>query len=148
MVPDEDYICTTRRAQVREYFFGSPKNTLSPHTQQLDFSLAAIYRLPEQPSELLRSLLPGGGDDSALASAIFEKVEPSSQLLHSVLAIMQADSHASQEDIREASVLGFVYVAEVDEARKKLKLLTPLSGRLPDQAMVWGSWPEAVDLLG
>ena len=146
VIPDDDFLRQVRRAQVREYFFGTAKNTLSPHTQQIDFSLMTIYRLAEQ-SDLLRSLLPGG-DDTTLANSTFEKIEPSSQLLHSVLAIVQADASAAQEDIRDASVLGFVYVAEVDETRKKLKMLTPLSGRLPNQAMVWGAWPENVDLLG
>lgn len=146
VVPDDDFIRQMHRAQVREYFFGSAKNTLSPHTQQIDFSLATIYKLAEQ-SDLLRSLLPGG-DDSVVPNTIFETVEPSAQLLHAVLAIMQVEPNASQEDIRDASVLGCVYVAEVDESRKKLKLLTPLSGRIPNQIMMWGTWPESVDLLG
>ena len=146
VVPDDDYVRHTQRAQIKEYFFGSVKNTLSPHTQHLDFSMTTIYKLIEQ-SDQLRSLLPGG-DDSTSATSIFEKVEPSSQLLHSVLAITQAKASALQEDIRDASILGFVYVAEVDENKRKLKLLTPLSGRLPDNAMVWGNWPESADLLG
>ena len=146
VVPDDDYVRYTRRAQIKEYFFGSVKNTLSPHTQHIDFSMATIYILIEQ-SDLLRSLLPGD-DDSTSANSIFEKVEASSQLLHSVLAITQAKASASQDDIRDASILGFVYVAEVDENKRKLKLLTPLSGRLPDNAMLWGNWPESADLLG
>ncbi len=68
---------------------------------------------------------------------------------NSVLAIMHADPNDSQENIRDASVIGFVYVADVDEKRKKMKVLAPVSGRLPARAIVWGRWPEAVgDLVG
>jgi polyribonucleotide 5'-hydroxyl-kinase len=63
---------------------------------------------------------------------------------NSVIAIVQADPNDSQENIRDASVIGFVYVAEVDEKRKKMKVLSPLSGRLPNRAMIWGSWPEGI----
>lgn len=63
---------------------------------------------------------------------------------NSILAIVQADRNDSQENIRDASVMGFIYVAEVDEKKKKMKVLAPLSGRLPNQAMIWGSWPEGI----
>ena len=68
---------------------------------------------------------------------------------NSVLAILQAGPNDVQENIRDASVIGFVYVAEVDEKRKKVKILAPLSGRLPHKAMIWGMWPDGVgDLVG
>ena len=68
---------------------------------------------------------------------------------NSILAIMHADANDTHENIRDASVLGFVYVAEVDEKKKKVKILAPLSGRLPTGAMVWGRWPEGVgELVG
>ena len=63
---------------------------------------------------------------------------------NAILAIVHADPSDFQETIRDASVIGFVYVAEVDEKRKKLKVLAPLSGRLPDKAMIWGLWPEGI----
>ena len=44
---DESYLQQLRQAQIREYFFGDMKNTLSPHTLQIDFSQFAIYRLAE-----------------------------------------------------------------------------------------------------
>ena len=71
----------------------------------------------------------------------------SAQMQNSLLAILQADPNDSQENIRDASVIGFVYIAEVDEKRKKVKILAPLSGRLPSKAMIWGSWPEGIDSL-
>lgn len=63
---------------------------------------------------------------------------------NSIIAIVQADANDTQENIRDASVVGFVYVAEVDEKRKKMKILAPLSERLPNRAMIWGSWPESI----
>ena len=44
---DETYLRQLRQAQIREYFFGDAKNTLSPHTQQIDFNQFAIYKLAE-----------------------------------------------------------------------------------------------------
>ena len=80
---------------------------------------------------------------------IFDHVQPSSQMQNSVLAVMHADPSDTQENIRDASVVGFVYVAEVDEKRKKVKILAPLSGRLPHKALIWGTWPDGVgDLVG
>jgi len=44
---DEAYLEQFRQAQIREYFFGDAKSTLSPHTQQIDFSSVRIYKLAE-----------------------------------------------------------------------------------------------------
>ena len=44
---DESYQEQFRQAQIREYFFGDAKTTLSPHTQQIDFSSVTIYKLAE-----------------------------------------------------------------------------------------------------
>ena len=68
---------------------------------------------------------------------------------NAIIAIVHAEPGDSQENIRDASVIGFIFVAEVDEKRKKMKVLAPLSGRLPNKAMIWGAWPEGVaDLVG
>jgi len=66
-----------------------------------------------------------------------------------LLAVTHADPNASQDVIRDSSIMGYVYVAEVDEAKSKVRLLAPVSGRVPPRAMIWGSWPEPVpDLVG
>lgn len=44
---DESFMKQLRHAQVREYFFGDSKTTLSPHTQQLDFDQLSIYKIAE-----------------------------------------------------------------------------------------------------
>jgi hypothetical protein len=38
----------------------------------------------------------------------------------------------------------YVYVADVDEVKKKVKLLSPQPGGIPANAMVRGKWPEDV----
>ena len=44
---DEEYLRQYRQAQVREYFFGDSRSTLSPHTQQIDFNQLSIYKIAE-----------------------------------------------------------------------------------------------------
>ncbi|KAL8987935.1 MAG: hypothetical protein Q9177_002921 [Variospora cf. flavescens] len=146
---DEEHLQRHRQAQVREYFFGDAKVALSPHTQQVDFSQFTIYKIPE-PSDMLASLLPGGEvEEEPTHKPIYEQTQPSGQMQNGVLAIVQADVNDRPENIRDASVIGFIYVAEVDEKRKKLRILTPMGGRIPHRALVWGSWPADVgELVG
>ena len=96
----------------------------------------------------MASLLPGGADpDEASKDEIFERVEPTVSMQHCLLAIVQAGPNDSQEAIRDSSVVGFVHVEEVDEKKRKMRLLAPLSGRLPRKAMIFGTWPEATGNL-
>lgn len=44
---DDGYMQQRRQAQVREYFFGDAKTTLSPHTQNVDFDQLSIYKVAE-----------------------------------------------------------------------------------------------------
>ena len=44
---DEAYLQKLRQSQIREYFFGDAKTTLSPHTQQIDFDQVCIYKFAE-----------------------------------------------------------------------------------------------------
>ena len=96
---------------------------------------------------MLSSLLPGGQEDGE--AELYEKIEPSSAMLHCILAVMYASPLDTQETIRDASVMGFVYIAEVDEKKRRLKVLAPLNTRITDRPMIWGSWPEAtMSLVG
>ena len=103
-------------------------------------------------------LLPGHDNDdddddydpSATASGLggagklFERLEPSQGLLNMVAAVKYAGAASSQEQIRDAPVMGFVYVAEVDETRKRIRFLAPHPGRWGDKVLVIGNWPESV----
>lgn len=70
-------------------------------------------------------------------------------MLHCILAVMYASVLDPQDAIRDACIMGFVYVAEVDEKRRKIKLLAPLNTRVTDRPMIWGPWPEPImNLVG
>ena len=68
---------------------------------------------------------------------------------HWTLAVMNASTRDSPDTIRAARIMGYVYIADVDEERRKIRVLAPVSGRLGDRPLVMGSWPEPfVNLLG
>ncbi|EFX06160.1 mRNA cleavage factor complex 2 protein [Grosmannia clavigera kw1407] len=120
-------------ACIREYFFGDAKRTLDPYTQLVDFDALTVYRLPD-----------AGSADSRL-----EKVEASNALMHWTLSVMNASNHDPPDVVQHAAVLGFVYVADVEADRRKMRILAPVSGRLGDRPLVLGRWPEPyINLVG
>ena len=159
---DEVYMKALRAQQVRAYFFGRPDLSnqigLSPRAQQVDFAYLSVHRLqrPEEAAQSGLSFGPGGLDDDdedggGLRSAldrggkIYRKLtRAEGGMRNNVLAVVNADPDASEEDIRDSSVVGFLYVVDLDEARGKITLLAPVAGRIPSRAIVWGHWPEEV----
>lgn len=112
----------------------------------------------------LDSYLPGGAGDPAAPNTREDKTTdpttmtlqkvppptPPSALANTLLAITHAASTASTSDIRDASIMGFLYVADVDGEKGKVRVLAPMGGRVPPRAVVWGkNWPaEVVGLVG
>ncbi|KAF4122999.1 polyribonucleotide 5'-hydroxyl-kinase, partial [Geosmithia morbida] len=120
---EEAFMQRSREAAIKEYFFGDARRTLSPQIQHMGFDEVGYTQLVKE--------------------------EPSTLMQHWTLAIMHASTRDPPEVVRAASVMGYVYVSDVDEERRKIKLLSPVSGRLGDRPMVWGSWPEPhMNLLG
>ena len=105
------------------------------------------------PSKDLDLSGTGTGSSSGAAAAAgpdIEKVQPSQAMQNCTLAVVYAPALTTMADaIRGAAVAGFVYVADVDEKRRRLRVLAPVSARLGDRPLVWGPWPEPmVSLLG
>lgn len=145
---DETYMSLVHQSQIKEYFFGTPKQPLSPSTLSIEFSAITIYQI-RQNTAINSAFLPGSDSMETVEQSIYEKVQPNSLMLYSLLAVMYAGVNDSMEAIRDASVMGFVYVAEVDERRNRIKVLSPVGGGIGGRPCVWGSWPEAVgSLLG
>ncbi|RAL59583.1 hypothetical protein DID88_006442, partial [Monilinia fructigena] len=143
---DDAFMHQLRDATIKEYFFGDAKRTLSPHTQVVNFDELSIFKIREANS-MHNMFLPGGEEEAEPTQ--YEKVEPTPLMLHCIFAVMHASIRDSQDTIRDASVMGFVYVAEVDDKKKRLKILAPLNTRVTDRPLIWGTWPEApVNLMG
>lgn len=45
---DSTYLQQLRQAEIRNYFFGTPKNTLSPHTTSVEFNAISIFRVADR----------------------------------------------------------------------------------------------------
>jgi polyribonucleotide 5'-hydroxyl-kinase len=131
-----------RQAQIKEYFFGKGDETLAPSSQMADAADLNIFRVVE--GERI-----GGVDEYGMTveRQIFEKVAPSEAIQNQLLAITTASPNDPQSVIRDSSIRGYIYVADVDEAKKKVKLLCPLPGQTPGNAMILGNWPEPVEGL-
>ncbi|EEH22663.2 hypothetical protein PABG_04874 [Paracoccidioides brasiliensis Pb03] len=133
-------------------------NGTNPQTQQqLQQSI--------DPTTASSSLLPIPGLSSASTTSPssplhayipLKKLPPSTispiplALENTLLAVTHAAPNAPLNEIRDASVMGFVYVASVDEKKAKIRVLAPVGGRVPGRAMIWGKkWPgELVGLVG
>ncbi|KAK1715206.1 pre-mRNA cleavage complex II protein Clp1 [Colletotrichum lupini] len=134
---DVGYTQQACEASIKEYFFGSIGQTLSPATQQVDFDSLAIYKLGDY------SMYGGGADESLM------RVDPAQVMAHWTLAIVYASVKDSPETIRTANVMGYVYIADIDKEKRKLRILAPVSGRLGDRPLLMGKWPEPfINLLG
>ncbi|KAI1306916.1 Pre-mRNA cleavage complex II protein Clp1-domain-containing protein [Xylaria venustula] len=149
MERDEAFMQSIRESAIREYFFGNSKMTLSPFTQQVDFTAVSIWRINEASS---KTPADSGGitydNGETHTPDMLEKAEPSMMMQNCVLAVAYASVHDAPDTIRDANVMGFVYVADVDEKRRRLRILAPVSARLGDRPLLWGSWPEhMVNLL-
>ena len=130
-----------RHAQIKEYFFGKDgDDTLAPSSQMADFGDLNLFSIVEENGH--SEFRPG--DYDATTTPIYEKVTPSAAMQNSLLAITTALPTDKHEIIRDSSVRGYIYVADVDETKKKVRLLSPQPGQTPGNAMVLGNWPESV----
>lgn len=93
------------------------------------------------------SFMPGDTEEGE--KDIYERVTPNSMMHHCMLAVMYATVTDAQDTVRDASVMGFVFITEVDEKRNRIKVLAPMNTKIVDRPMIWGSWPEAsLSLIG
>ena len=85
--------------------------------------------------------------------ASFKKVEIGDVLLHSVLALSSAmpppgtvwNAEQEAEALINSPVVGFIYVAEVDESKRKMTVLSPAPGKLAYVYLIMGNlkWMDA-----
>ncbi|KAF2723848.1 hypothetical protein K431DRAFT_282540 [Polychaeton citri CBS 116435] len=152
---DVSFLKSSRQQETRQYFFGSARETLNPHSQVIGFNDLTIYRAR---SSAFASEEDEGDNDKGAADdddddyeptagndnsgLLFDKVTPSAAMMGGLVAVKFCASSSDLETIRDSAVMAFLYVADVDEARKRLRFLAPHPQRLGDRALVWGAWPE------
>ncbi|RKP04708.1 Pre-mRNA cleavage complex II protein Clp1-domain-containing protein [Thamnocephalis sphaerospora] len=159
---DKSFRRQSQVRKIREYFYGHPGNCeLSPFSLVVGFGDVNIFRVGEEhlvPS----SALPLGADRKAGGTRLVA-IEAGDILLHSILAIVDAaprsastagagdSTNESQTQDEEdflvlANVLGFVYVSDVNSAKRKMTVLAPSATRLPSNRLVMGvfKWAETV----
>lgn len=146
------YMRALRHAQIREYFFGKTSTSideiLAPSSQSADFDDLNIFRLLPPSSTTTTSADYSLDMMSGSSNTLYEKVNiTADELKDRILAVTTAGPKESGSSIRDASVRGYLYVAEVDEVKRKVRLLSPQPGQTPGQALVVGVWPEGVEGL-
>lgn len=149
---DPAFLKLARAQQVRQYFFGQPHTPLNPHSHSVPFGELNIYRAKSAPTSEEQSFKSGAADEDddyepdtagGSSDALFEKITPSSALMASLVAIkLCPGTHVDEKEIRDSAVMGYLYVADVDETKKRVRFLAPHPQRWGDRALVWGSLPE------
>jgi polyribonucleotide 5'-hydroxyl-kinase len=156
---DNAFMKQLRAQQVRQYFFGSGREALNPHSHSVPFADLDIFRAQSQSSIVAEESFGADmGDDDYEASDILataakgafglERITPSLAMTGNLIAIKFCHGQCEEREVRDSSIIGFLYVAEVDETRKRVRFLAPHPQRWGDRALVWGQgWPEVISDL-
>lgn len=127
MDDDESYSRDAQQQQIQKYFYGDSNDMkLAPRIVTVDFSALQVFRVK-----------PSTQFDDATEPPL-EKVADPNILSNTVLAILHAAHGSSEGEILDSEVLGYVYISEVDEEKQKVKILSPVPGRLPNKVMLLG----------
>ncbi|KAL3275842.1 hypothetical protein HHI36_020584 [Cryptolaemus montrouzieri] len=120
-----------RDQRIREYFYGTVKNSLYPHSFDMKWSELKIYRIgaPALPD----SCLPLGMKAKDHMTKLV-LLTPNSGLLHHLMAVSFCEEE--EEDILKTHVAGFVCVTNIDSERQTLTLLSPQPKPLPNTILV------------
>ncbi|KAG0049992.1 hypothetical protein BGZ83_005199 [Gryganskiella cystojenkinii] len=138
---DSTFRRQTQNQKIREYFYGTSKSELAPYSTMINYHDVEILRVGEG-SLAPSSALPIG-EDRKVSETHVVKVDPGEHLLHSVLAVSNAE-RMQEPEILETNLAGFIYVSEVHDVRKKLTVLSPCPGRIPKKFWWLGTlkWAE------
>ncbi|XP_018321404.1 protein CLP1 homolog [Agrilus planipennis] len=120
-----------RDQRIREYFYGTPKNPLYPHTFELKLSDVKIFKIGAPP--LPDSCLPLGMKAEDHLTKIVP-ITPNAAILHHILAVSYAKKE--EDDLLLSHVAGFVCVTNIDMERQTLSVLSPQPKPLPNNILL------------
>jgi len=128
-----------RDQRIREYFYGTPKNQLYPHSFDLKWSEVKLFKIgaPALPD----SCLPHGMKPEDHLTKVVP-LTPNPGILHHLFAVSFAEK--DDEDIIVSHCAGFVCVSNIDTERQTITLLSPQPKPLPNNILVL-SEPQFMD---
>ncbi|KAK9885900.1 hypothetical protein WA026_013774 [Henosepilachna vigintioctopunctata] len=120
-----------RDQRIREYFYGTLRSSLYPHSFDMKWSELKIYKIgaPAIPD----SCLPLGMKPKDHMTKLV-LLSPNLGLLHHILAVSFCES--GEDDIIKTHVAGFVCVTNVDIDRQLITLLSPQPKPLPNNILI------------
>ncbi|KAH3902354.1 related to Protein CLP1 [Saccharomycodes ludwigii] len=126
---DDVYKRFLQRVAIRDYFYGNSLNTvLSPYTVSSSFNKLTVW----EPVVY--------NNDTDEDKNEEPKLEPvtvnASNLQHAIVAITFAERNADPDTVLSSSIMGFGLINEVNDTRKKLRILIPVPGQMPDKALI------------
>lgn len=130
---EDTYQRALQRNAIKEYFYGPNDTVLSPYAIGVDYEDIRIFK-PVNSQEI---------DPEELISNALEytPVEISqSNIQHAIVAITYAAKNASGQEAQQADIMGFALVLDVNERKRKVRILLPVSGRIPYKALVLTSF--------
>lgn len=126
----DTYKRALQRLAIKDYFYGSLGTVLSPYTIGIDSDDLVVWRLPTKASA-----------DAMEEPLILLPVEVNaSSLQHALLTFQYAARKAEPDEVKYSSILGFGLVTDVNEKKRKLRVLMPVPGRLPNSASILTSY--------
>lgn len=137
VIPSDDvYTRSLQRGAIREYFYGNPGTALSPFSLSLDYEELVIW----EPKNLLVAGSAGGtAPQNEYLTLSPVEINPSS-VQHALICITHQDKHGKSEDVGNAAILGFALITEVNEKRRKIRVLVPVPGSFPSNACILTSY--------
>uniref|UniRef100_A0A915IYS6 Uncharacterized protein n=1 Tax=Romanomermis culicivorax TaxID=13658 RepID=A0A915IYS6_ROMCU len=122
-----------RRRKIRQYFYGTVKTPLTPHSFPLRFDEVEIYKIgvPRVPD----SCMPLGmkSEDSSLKIV---QISPQTEMIvQRILAVSHCEN-LQDEDLVRTNVAGFVCVTEVNLEQKTFTVLSPQPYPLPRRILL------------
>lgn len=125
-----------QKQMIHDYFYGTLTHPFAPYTFTVDYSTLTVYRIADEEDQ---AMLPVGTDTASISQQLI-KLDVSSILQNCVMAALNANVDDDVETLLQAEVLGFVHVVEANDERRKLKVLIPVTGRVPKRPFVIGDF--------
>ncbi|KAK9447501.1 Pre-mRNA cleavage complex II protein Clp1-domain-containing protein [Limtongia smithiae] len=137
---DAAYTRAIQQRLFKQYFYGTQKTTLSAFTVTADLASVVVYRRSEHSNLLSSSVLPVGSDATTTLPPLISKLEVLPGLQNSILALLFATPRDNESDVAESSVMGFVHLLDVDETKRKVRILMPIKTRITQQVFLAGQY--------